>query len=259
MTEGIPAGVRGTPDGRTVVNPEEITAGDEFSPYADTLRPEQMGDTELADTVPGQVQELADTVPGPAEELVEDPASTLRSPTETDRPPAEPAPQEPSGDGPDVDPEVEINEIEVDESIPPTERSPGNELIDVEEAEGAATEGGEVALEGGEVAETAAVATETAETGLGLAEGLTAFGESILAVEAAGGAEVEAVTGPPGWLVGGAALAVAGAAIGAGYLLSDDESEPSAPAATEPASVPDQPGYDGGYGDEQSVPYEHYE
>ena len=48
----LSAGVRETPDGRTVVNPEEITPGDEVSPYADTLRPEEMADTDPAPTLP---------------------------------------------------------------------------------------------------------------------------------------------------------------------------------------------------------------
>ena len=237
MTEGIPPGAWEAPDGRTVVNPEEIPAGDGLDPYAETLRPGELAD------------QMADT----------DPAPTLRSPTEADRPPApaeEPAPTEPSGDGPDVDPEV--GATEVDESIPETQRSPGNELTDVEGAEGAegaeAAEGGEALLEGGEVV---AEGAEVAETGLGLAEGLTAFGEGVLAVEAAGGAEAELATGPVGWVVGAGALAVAGAAIGAGYLLSDDDDPSTQPGAGDlaPAAQPavDPSGYDPSGYDESAM------
>jgi hypothetical protein len=108
-------------------------------------------------------------------------------------------------------------------------------------AGGALAGGTEGAVTAGAAETTAAVGAEAA-AGDGLAAGLTAVGEGILAGEAAGGAEVEAATGPVGWVVGGAALLVAGAAIGAGYLLGDDSSTAQSTTTAEPSpetEVPD--------------------
>jgi hypothetical protein len=77
-------------------------------------------------------------------------------------------------------------------------------------------------------------AATTTVRGATLARGLIAGGETILAVEAGGAAEFEVVAGPPGWVVGVIVLAVAGAAIGVGYLLL----RPSAATRTEPAATP---------------------
>jgi hypothetical protein len=82
-------------------------------------------------------------------------------------------------------------------------------------------------------AESAAAVGAEAAAGEGLGAGLTAIGEGILAAEAAGGAEIEAATGPVGWVVGGAAVLVAGAALGAGYLLGDDDSADASQAEPE--------------------------
>ncbi len=60
-----------------------------------------------------------------------------------------------------------------------------------------------------------------------VAEALTAAGSAIFAFEAAGGAEAEAATGPPGWLVGLGVVAVGGLLLGAGYLLSRGGGKPT--------------------------------
>lgn len=73
--------------------------------------------------------------------------------------------------------------------------------------------------------------TTTVVEGETLAQGLIATGETILAVEAGGAGEGEFVAGPPGWVVGAIVLAVAGAAIGVGYLLLR-------PSATTTTTVP---------------------
>ncbi len=96
-------------------------------------------------------------------------------------------------------------------------------------------------------AETAATVGTEAVAGEGLAAGLTAVGEGILAVEAAGGAEVEAATGPVGWVVGGAALLVAGAALGAGYLLSGDDDSSTAQSSTDDEPAPEPEASDDAY------------
>ncbi|MFF3328203.1 DUF4157 domain-containing protein [Streptomyces sp. NPDC002888] len=56
--------------------------------------------------------------------------------------------------------------------------------------------------------------------GAGIGATLTAAGEGILFVEAAGAAEVEAAVPVAGWIVGAIVLAVAGGLLVAGYLLS---------------------------------------
>jgi hypothetical protein len=52
------------------------------------------------------------------------------------------------------------------------------------------------------------------------AEALSGAGAALLAFEASGGAEVEAATGPPGWVVGAVIVVAAAALLGAGYLMS---------------------------------------
>jgi hypothetical protein len=50
-------------------------------------------------------------------------------------------------------------------------------------------------------------------------EAVMAAGEALFAFEAGGGAEVEAATGPPGWIVGGVVIAAAALLVGTGYIL----------------------------------------
>ncbi|WP_128642432.1 hypothetical protein [Rhodococcus opacus] len=80
-------------------------------------------------------------------------------------------------------------------------------------AESIATAEGIAASQGVAVTSTAVV------EGSSLGASLMGAGEGLLAIEAAGGAELEAVTGPPGWIVGAVVLVVAAAAIGTGYIL----------------------------------------
>jgi hypothetical protein len=63
--------------------------------------------------------------------------------------------------------------------------------------------------------------------GAELAESLTAAGEAILVVEAAGAGEVEAAIPVAGWIVGAVVLAAAGGLILAGYLLRRPREEAS--------------------------------
>jgi Novel toxin 16 len=100
-------------------------------------------------------------------------------------------------------------------------------------AEGAAAEG--LATAESLVAAQGLTATTTAVAeGTTVAEALTAAGEGLLVMEAAGGAEVEAATGPPGWIVGAIVLVAAGGLLAAGYLLS----RPRAQATTTPQATP---------------------
>jgi hypothetical protein len=69
-------------------------------------------------------------------------------------------------------------------------------------------------------------------------------GEALLSFEAAGGGEVEAGTGPPGWIVGGVILLAAGVLIGTGYLMSrpktrEKAAEKAEPTTAEPPPPPD--------------------
>jgi hypothetical protein len=97
-------------------------------------------------------------------------------------------------------------------------------------AEGMATAQGIAAAQG--VATTTTAVVE----GSSLGATLMGAGEGLLAIEAAGGAEVEAATGPPGWIVGAIVLLAAGAAIGAGYILLRHPD--SVHAATTPVTTP---------------------
>ncbi|MGY1941328.1 hypothetical protein [Nocardia gipuzkoensis] len=82
-----------------------------------------------------------------------------------------------------------------------------------------------LAGEGIAAAQGLAAAQGVAATSTAVVEGgslgatLMSAGEGLLAIEAAGGAEIEAATGPPGWVVGAVVLIAAGVAIGAGYIL----------------------------------------
>ena len=56
---------------------------------------------------------------------------------------------------------------------------------------------------------------------------LAAAGETRLVIEAAGGAEAEALAGPPGWIVGAVVLVTAGGLLLTAYLLSDKPKTPT--------------------------------
>jgi hypothetical protein len=71
------------------------------------------------------------------------------------------------------------------------------------------------------VTESLAVGGSTVVEGATLAESLAAAGETLLVLEAGGAAEVEAATGPPGWIVGAVVLVAAGGLLLTAYLLSD--------------------------------------
>jgi hypothetical protein len=138
--------------------------------------------------------------------------------------------------------------LEMDPLDPEYAENSGYQVLDEEGNAIGQTGTAEVEETGIELGELGSVEVEAAATeavaGDGLAAGLTALGEGILTAEVAGGAEVEAATGPVGWAIGGAALLVAGAALGAGYLLSDDDDSSTAQSSadTEPApetEVPD--------------------
>lgn len=94
------------------------------------------------------------------------------------------------------------------------------------------------AAEGVLTAQGLATAGSTVVRGGTLARGLIAGGEALLALEAAGGAEVEAATGPPGWVVGAVVLVAAGAAIGVGYLLLSPSATTAPQTGTVPQAVP---------------------
>ncbi len=95
---------------------------------------------------------------------------------------------------------------------------------------------GMTAAQGIAAAQGVATTTTAVVEGSSLGATLMGAGEGLLAIEAAGGAEVEAATGPPGWIVGAIVLLAAGAAIGAGYILLRHPD--SVHAATTPATTP---------------------
>jgi hypothetical protein len=97
-------------------------------------------------------------------------------------------------------------------------------------AEGALAEG---ALAEGALATTATV--ETATTAATLAEAAAA----LTAVEVGGGAEVEAATGPVGWIVGGVIVLTIGGLLVAAWLLSDSKPKPQAQPNVEPRAEPE--------------------
>lgn len=66
-------------------------------------------------------------------------------------------------------------------------------------------------------------------------------GEFLLAAEAGGAGEVEAATGPPGWIVGGVILLAAGVLIGTGYLMSRGKSREKAAEKAEPKTAEPTP------------------
>jgi hypothetical protein len=67
--------------------------------------------------------------------------------------------------------------------------------------------------------------------------GVMAAGEGLLALEAGGAGEVEAATGPPGWIVGGVILLAAGVLIGTGYLMSRGRSREKTAEKAEPTTA----------------------
>jgi hypothetical protein len=86
-------------------------------------------------------------------------------------------------------------------------------------------------------AEGLTTATTTVVEGSTLAESLIVGGETILAVEAGGAGEVEAATGPVGWIIGGVVLLAAGAALGVGYLLLKKKEKTSAAPQVGPKTL----------------------
>ncbi len=81
--------------------------------------------------------------------------------------------------------------------------------------------------------ESVPVATTTVVEGATLADSLAAAGEGLLVLEAGGAGEVEAATGPPGWIVGAVVLVAAGGLLLTAYLISPTK---PAPVAQPPAS-----------------------
>ncbi len=99
---------------------------------------------------------------------------------------------------------------------------------------------GIAAAQGIAASQGVAATTTAVVEGSTLGSTLVGAGEGLLAIEAAGGAEIEAATGPPGWIVGAVVLLAAGAAIGIGYILlrNPGSAQPTAGPATGPSAVP---------------------
>ncbi len=85
------------------------------------------------------------------------------------------------------------------------------------------------------------VNSETVVSRQGAGEALTAFGQGLLGAEAAGGAELETASGPPGWVVGLVVTVVAATAIGTGYLMSRGRSRTKTQARAEPTTAEPPP------------------
>ena len=94
-------------------------------------------------------------------------------------------------------------------------------------AEGLQTAEGLAVARGLVAARALPVAAEAVVEGVTLAESLAAAGETLLVIEAAGGAEAEAVVGPIGWIVGAVVLVTAGGLLLTAYLLSDKPKTPT--------------------------------
>jgi hypothetical protein len=92
-------------------------------------------------------------------------------------------------------------------------------------AEGALAEG---ALAEGVLAEGALATTAAAEA-TGTAGALAEAAAALTAVEVGGGAEIEAATGPVGWIVGGVIVLTIGGLLVGAWLLSEDEPQPQTP------------------------------
>jgi hypothetical protein len=81
------------------------------------------------------------------------------------------------------------------------------------------------------------VGGSTVAQGATLAESLAAAGEGLLVVEAGGAGEIEAASGPVGWIAGAVVLVAAGGLLLTAYLLSDKPSAAGQPARG-PAAAP---------------------
>jgi hypothetical protein len=104
--------------------------------------------------------------------------------------------------------------------------------------QGLATGEGLAAAEGLMAAEAVPVATTAVVEGATLGESLTAAGEALLFMEAAGGAEVEAAVPVAGWIVGAVVLVAIGGLMLTGYLLSRKPPQAPAGPAGQPSAKP---------------------
>jgi hypothetical protein len=100
----------------------------------------------------------------------------------------------------------------------------------------------ESALAGGALTEGAftAEATVAVIESAGIAESLAGAAATLTAIEAGGGAELEAATGPVGWIVGGVILLTIGGLTLGAWILSDSPSStaPGEGSATTPTVTP---------------------